>query len=107
MPRKSEEVADELFAALQLFGELFTANGVLKKRFNTVRELIGELKESDPGYQKKLGVSKPYGQEVNGEMMRFLVSQYLGGRWYADTPLVVIIDRLFAQVGVPGNPLNE
>lgn len=105
--RSPEVVVADLFSALEHFGNLFTAEGALPVGFNRVQDLLLELRDIDPKYQGKLGVAKPFGQDIHGEMMKFLVSQYLGGRWYTDTELVSIVTRLFEQVGVPGNPLNE
>jgi len=105
--RTPEAIAADLFQALQHFGELFTADGELQTRFDRVQGFITELHEANPRYQAKFGESRPFGHEVKDEMMRFLVSQYLGGRWWFDTPLVAVVERLLAQIGVPGNPLNR
>jgi len=97
----------DLLPALENFGNLFAKNGELIIRFERVRALITELHEADPGYQKKLGSAKAYSVADGSETLKFLIDNYIGGRWWYHTTLQAVVERLFAQVGVKGNPFND
>jgi len=105
--RTPEAIAGDLFPALELFGKTFTVNGELPKRFNAVQDILLELREADPRYQLEFGATRPFGVEIKSEMMRFLVTVYLGGRWLPDSTMDAVVERLFSQAAIQGNPLNR
>jgi len=105
--RRVDEIAEDLFDAADLFIETFERGGELKTRFDGVRNCLVELNDIDPQYQSQMGLSEPYGVEIKSETLKFIITQYLGGRWYHDSSLEDVVVRLFEQSYIPECPTNR